>query len=351
MSKILVTGGAGFIGSHTCLKLVEKGHEVIIIDSFANSSPKVIERIKKLITYKNSSSKGNLSFIEADLTDYNLISNIFLQHYSLKKPIEGVIHFAGLKAINESINDPLRYWDINLVSTINLLKAMSSNDCKNIVFSSSAAVYGLTDQKLISEESNLKPINPYGRTKLTIEKILNDLFRSDSKNWKIANLRYFNPIGAHPSGLIGENSLGAPNNIFPLIMEVASGKIEKLKIYGSDWPTKDGTGIRDYIHVMDVAESHIKVLELLISSEPVFLCLNVGTGIGSSVLDLIKTFEKVNGVKVPYVFEKRRIGDASFVVADNSLLISKINLIPKINIETMCKDGWKWKIQNPDGFV
>ena len=303
-----------------------------------------------MITYKNSSSKGNLSFIEADLTDYNLISNIFLQHYSLKKPIEGVIHFAGLKAINESINDPLRYWDINLVSTINLLKAMNAYNCINIVFSSSAAVYGLKDQKLITEESNLIPINPYGRTKLTIEKILHDLFESDSKKWKITNLRYFNPIGAHPSGLIGENSLGTPNNIFPLIMEVASGNLEKLKIFGSDWPTKDGTGIRDYIHVMDVAESHIKVLELLMSSEPVFLSLNVGTGIGYSVLDLIKTFEKVNNVKVPYVFEKRRVGDSSFVVADNSLLISKINFIPNRNIEDMCKDGWKWKILNPEGF-
>ena len=183
MSKVLVTGGAGFIGSHTSLQLIEKGYEVIIIDSFVNSSPKVIQRIKKLVTYKNSFPIGKISFIEGDLTNYELINNIFLENYSLKKPIEGVIHFAGLKAINESINDPLRYWDINLVSTINLLKAMNSYDCKNIVFSSSAAVYGLTDQKLISEESNLMPINPYGRTKLTIEKILHDLFLSDSKKW------------------------------------------------------------------------------------------------------------------------------------------------------------------------
>ena len=350
MNTILVTGGAGFIGSHTSLMLLEKGYEVLIIDSFQNSSPKVIERIKKIVNEENGNLSKKLNFLKADLTDFSLINDVFLKQKSIGKPITGVIHFAGLKAINESINYPLRYWDINLLSTINLLKVMNSNNCKNIVFSSSASVYGLTDQRYISEDSKLCPINPYGRTKLTIENILKDLFESSSKEWKITNLRYFNPIGAHPSGLIGENPLGTPNNIFPLIIEVASGNLENLKIYGSDWPTKDGTGIRDYIHVMDVAESHIKVLEFLMNSEPVYLCLNIGTGIGTSVLELVKTFERVNNVKVPYFFEKRRLGDAAFVVADNSLLISKMNIYPKMNIEDMCRDGWRWKKKNPNGF-
>ena len=350
MSKILVTGGAGYIGSHTSLLLLEMGYEVLIIDSLENSSSKVIERMKRILSFKKGNFRGKIDFIEADLTDYKLLKNIFIEKQELGQPINGVIHFAGLKAINESVNNPLKYWDINLLSTINLLKVMQSNNCNNFVFSSSAAVYGLNKNKLITEDSELMPINPYGKTKLTIENILKDLFDSSSNKWKIANLRYFNPIGSHPSGLIGENPLGKPNNIFPLIMQVASGDIDKLKIYGSDWPTKDGTGVRDYIHVMDVAEIHIKVLEFLMNNKPVCFSLNIGTGIGTSVLDLVKTFEKVNDVKVPYVFEKRRPGDASFVVADNSLLISKMNIVPKRNIEDMCKDGWKWKKLNPKGF-
>ena len=329
MSKILVTGGAGYIGSHTSLRLLEMGYEVLIVDSFENSSPKVIEKIKRILSFEDSNLKSKLDFIEADLTDYEILKNIFQKNKRSGKPIDGVIHFAGLKAITESVNNPLKYWDNNLISTINLLKVMQSNNCNNIVFSSTAAVYGSNEKRLLTEDSHLMPINPYGRTKLTIENILKDLFLSSSNKWKITNLRYFNPIGSHPSGLIGENPLRKPNNIFPLIMQVAWGEIDKLKIYGSDWPTKDGTGVRDYIHVMDVAESHIKVLEFLIKSKPVFLNLNVGTGKGTSVLDLVKAFEKVNDVKVPYVFEKRRSGDAPYVVADNSLLISKMNIIPK----------------------
>ena len=350
MSKILVTGGAGYIGSHTSLRLLEMGYEVLIIDSLENSSPKVIEKIKRILSFGKSKLTGKIDFIEADLKDYKLLENIFNNNKVSGNPINGVVHFAGLKAINESVINPLKYWDNNLISTINLLKVMQSNNCNNIVFSSTAAVYGLNEQKLITEESSLLPINPYGKTKLTIENILKDLFLSSSNKWKITNLRYFNPIGSHPSGLIGESPLRKPNNIFPLIMQVAAGDIDKLKIYGSDWPTKDGTGVRDYIHVMDVADSHIKVLEFLINSEPVCLSLNVGTGIGTSVLDLVKTFERVNDIKVPYVFEKRRSGDAPYVVADNSLLISKMNIIPKKNIEDMCRDGWKWKILNPNGF-
>ena len=350
MSKILVTGGAGYIGSHTSLRLLEMGYEVLIVDSFENSSPKVIEKIKRILSFEDSNLKSKLDFIEADLTDYEILKNIFQKNKRSGKPIDGVIHFAGLKAITESVNNPLKYWDNNLISTINLLKVMQSNNCNNIVFSSTAAVYGSNEKRLLTEDSHLMPINPYGRTKLTIENILKDLFLSSSNKWKITNLRYFNPIGSHPSGLIGENPLRKPNNIFPLIMQVAWGEIDKLKIYGSDWPTKDGTGVRDYIHVMDVAESHIKVLEFLIKSKPVFLNLNVGTGKGTSVLDLVKAFEKVNDVKVPYVFEKRRSGDAPYVVADNSLLISKMNIIPKKNIHDMCRDGWKWKKLNPTGF-
>ena len=347
MQRILVTGGAGFIGSHTCLLLIEKGYEILIVDSLINSSIKVIERINKIIDINFPDKKGNLSFFKGDLRNESFVNKIFQDQYKLGKPITGVIHFAGLKAVNESIYEPLKYWDFNLVGAINLLKVMNLFECRTIVFSSSASVYGSPKKNLLKEEEKLDPINPYGLTKSTIEKILDNLYKSSLNKWKIINLRYFNPIGAHTSGLIGEVPKGIPNNIFPLIMQVASGNIEFLKIYGNDWPTNDGTPIRDYIHVMDLANGHLYALEHLLKNSSKILNLNLGTGIGSSVLELVRTFEKVNKINVPFKFSDRRDGDAAIVVADNSLVKNILNWKPTRNLEDMCRDGWQWQRKNP----
>ena len=350
MPKILVTGGAGYIGSHTCLKLIEKGYEVVAIDSFINSNPKSLEIVKK-IYLKNSGGgrKPKIKVYKGDLRNIEDLRKLFFEEIDQGGSINGVIHFAGLKAINESIKSPLMYWENNLVSSINLLKVMKENGCKNIVFSSSATVYGLSNNSNINENSKLRPINPYGKTKETIEKILNDLFKSSSKDWSIANLRYFNPIGAHQSGLIGENPKVA-NNIFPKILKVACGKLSHLEIYGNDWPTPDGTCIRDYIHVMDLADGHLKTLEFLFKNNSQILNLNLGTGIGISVLELVNTFERINKVNIPVEFVERRLGDACRVVADNTLSKSVLNWSPSKNIEQMCKDGWLWKVLNPNGY-
>ena len=348
MQRILVTGGAGFIGSHTSLLLIERGYEILIVDSLISSSIKVVARINEIIDRNFPDKKDKFSFFKGDLRNESFVNEIFLNQYKLGKPITGVIHFAGLKAVNESIHEPLKYWDFNLVSTINLLKVMHSFECRTIVFSSSASVYGSPKKNFLKEEENLDPINPYGLTKLTIEKLLGDLYKSSSNNWKIINLRYFNPIGAHSSGLIGEVPKGIPNNIFPLIMEVASGNIEYLKIYGNDWPTNDGTPIRDYIHVMDLANGHLYALEHLLKNSSKILNLNIGTGIGSSVLELVRIFERVNKIKVPFQFTNRRDGDAAIVVADNSLVKNILNWKPVKNIEDMCRDGWEWHRKNPN---
>ena len=347
MQRILVTGGAGFIGSHTSLLLIEKGYEILIVDSLVNSSIEALEGLKKIIGTKFLKMKNKLSFFKGDLRNESFIRDIFSNQYKIGKPITGVIHFAGLKSINESINDPLRYWDFNLVSTINLLKVMDSFECRTIVFSSSASVYGAAKINLINEDQEMNPINPYGLTKLTIENVLANLYESSLRKWKIINLRYFNPIGAHPSGLLGELPIGIPNNIFPLIMQVALGKIQCFKIYGNDWPTRDGTGIRDYIHVMDLANGHFYALEHLINNSPKILNFNLGTGIGTSVLELINTFQRVNKINVPFQFSNRRKGDAAIVVADNSLVKNILRWEPERNLEDMCRDGWKWKKLNP----
>ena len=350
MQRILVTGGVGFIGSHTSLLLIEKGYEILIVDSLINSSIKALKRINEIINIKYPEMKNKLTFFKGDLRDESFIRGIFSNQNKIGKPITGVIHFAGLKSINESINDPLRYWDFNLVSTINLLKVMDSFECRTIVFSSSASVYGVAKVNLIKENQELNPINPYGLTKLTIENVLANLYESSLKKWKIINLRYFNPIGAHPSGLLGELPIGIPNNIFPLIIQVALRKIESFKIYGNDWPTIDGTGIRDYIHVMDLANGHFYALEHLIYNSPKILNFNLGTGIGTSVLELINTFQRVNKINVPYQFTERRKGDAAVVVADNSLVKNILKWKPEKNLEDMCRDGWKWKKLNPKGY-
>ena len=343
MSNILVTGGTGFIGSHTCLELIQSNYKVKIIDSLDNSSIFALNRIKKICELKNLNIENNISFLKADLRNFELINNLFKEEKEKNQPILGVIHFAGLKSVGESIKNPLKYWDNNLISTINLLKAMNINDCRNIVFSSSATIYGNVNKKLICEDHGFNPMNPYGQTKLSIERLLHDIYKSNSDGWNIANLRYFNPIGAHKSGLMGESPIGNPNNIFPIILKVASGTVPELKIFGNDWPTNDGTGIRDYIHVMDLAEGHLSALEYLFD-------LNLGTSKGTSVLELVDCFQEVNNIKIPYSFVERRRGDSARVVADNKLAKKLLSWFPKRSLSNMCQDGWNWMKLNPNGY-
>ena len=302
MKSIFVTGGAGFIGSHTSLLLLEKGYVVFILDSFVNSCQQSIENIEIILKKKFIDTKGKIYLIKGDLKNPSDIEKVFQLSSKLEKNIEAVIHFAGLKSVNDSIINPLNYWDNNVNGTINLLKIMEKYNCKNIVFSSSATVYKSQSDKLISENDICDPINSYGNTKFAIEKILNDIYKCDPVKWRIASLRYFNPVGAHESGLIGENPLGNPDNIYPRITQVALGKIKELKIFGSDWQTPDGTAIRDYIHVVDLAEGHLEVLNYILNEKPQILTLNNGTGKGTSVLELIKNFDKVNNVKIPFGF-------------------------------------------------
>ncbi len=350
MQSILVTGGAGFIGSHTCLLLLKQGYEVFIFDSFINSSEKSTEKILLTLQAENLELREKLHLIKGDLKDAKDIEKVFQLCLKLKRMILAVIHFAGLKSVHESTLEPLSYWENNVSGTINLLKVMKKYNCKNIVFSSSATVYRTTSKNLLNENDICKPINPYGNNKLTIENILGDLFKKDPLEWRIACLRYFNPVGANELGYLGEDPKVKTNNIFPQITKVALGRMNRIKIFGSDWPTPDGTGIRDYIHVMDVAEGHISTLNYLLQKQPQILTLNLGTGIGTSVREFIKIFEKVNNVEIPFCVEERRPGDNAFVVADNSLAKLILNWAPKRNIEDICRDGWNWQLKNPNGY-
>ena len=348
--KVLVTGGAGFIGSHTCLALLQKGYEVVAVDSFVNSKKKSLHAVIDIVRSCKKDNQFKFNIIEADIRDEYILDRLFLDSKLIGNPFQAVIHCAGLKSVNDSVLDPLLYWDVNLNGSIKLLRVMNKYDCRKIVFSSSATVYGLSNTKPINEKSDIKPINPYGQTKAAVEILLDDIYKSNPSFWKIANLRYFNPIGAHYSGLIGEAPIGIPNNIFPYITQVAAGKLEKLTVFGNDWPTKDGTGVRDYIHVMDLAEGHISALEYLIKNDNQIINLNLGTGIGTSVLELVETFEKVNNILIPLEFAKRRIGDCSTLIADNSLAISCLDWLPKLDLKAMCKDGWNWQYLNPEGY-
>ena len=350
MITFLITGGCGYIGSHTCLSLLERGYNLIIIDSNINSSQNVLERIYKIGHIENNLYKNQITFIKGDIRNYELLKKIFIDAINKNRPISAVIHFAGLKAVEESVKNPLLYWDNNVYGSINLFKAMQSYDCKIIVFSSSATIYGNSKEKFSREDAAIQPMNPYGYTKLTIENILKDIFISSNNGWKIANLRYFNPVGAHESGLIGENPLNIPNNLFPYICRVANKNYKELKIFGNDWNTYDGTCIRDYIHVVDLAEAHCAALDYLIESEPKILNLNIGTGIGTSVLEMVRTFSKVNKIDVPYSFAERRPGDVPSIVADNKLAIKTLNWFPKRDLSEMCRDGWNWQINNPKGY-
>ena len=349
MIRILVTGGAGFIGTHTCLSLLENKFNLIVVDSFTNSSKRSLEKVIELLEKKYSDIKERIKIFNGDIKNEDWLNEIFVNSKKENKPIFGVIHFAGLKAVAESVRNPLGYWEGNLVSSISLLKVMQKNKCFTIVFSSSATIYRTTSE-LIKEEFEKEPINPYGQTKLSIEKMLHNLYESDIEKWKVINLRYFNPIGAHYSGIIGESPLGIPNNIFPIIGKVAIGLISKLSIFGNDWPTRDGTCIRDYIHVMDLAEGHVQALNFLLENKACFININLGTGKGTTVLELVKAFENTNKITIPYEFAERRIGDNPITVADNTKALAILKWEAKRSLDDMCRDGWEWFKRNPEGY-
>ena len=343
MSLVLITGGCGFVGSHTCCVLLENGFNIIILDSLLNSSKLVLEKIKKL----NQKNKTQIKFIKGDVRNEFLLENIFQYSINKGEKIDSVIHFAGLKSARESVTESINYWNVNLSSAIILLKVMEKYACFNFVFSSSASIYGVSQEETIKESSNINPISPYANTKAAIEILLKDVSISD-KRWRIICLRYFNPIGAHPSGLIGECSKFEPTNVFPIIMKVASGMQNKLKIFGNDWETKDGTAIRDYVHVLDVAEAHYLALKRLISQNEQIIAFNIGTGKGASVLELVNTFEKVNKCKVPMLIVPRRHGDVKSLIANNDFSRKELNWNHRRNLEQMCEDGWKYYCKNND---
>ena len=343
MKHILVTGGTGFIGSHTCIRLIEYGYKITIIDSNVNSTNDCLRGVRKVLIQGNYELSNLIDFKKGDIRDKNFLINVFTNAQSSQNPIDAVIHFAGLKAVGESVENPLLYWENNVHGSISLLQVMEDFNCKVIVFSSSATIYGDIGNILLDETLQINPNNPYGQTKASVEYILDNVYHASKKNWKIASLRYFNPIGAHQSGLIGEDPLNRPNNLFPLICRVAQGLYKEIKIFGSDWPTYDGTGVRDYIHVMDLADAHCEALKYLFMNSSQNITLNIGTGIGTSVLNLINKFVEINKCKVPYSFCERRLGDVPFLVANNKKALSTLNWKPKRTIEDMCKDGWRWQ--------
>ncbi|MBQ6552348.1 MAG: UDP-glucose 4-epimerase GalE [Clostridia bacterium] len=333
--KLLITGGAGYIGSHTCVELLNAGHGVVVVDNLVNSKAAALERVKE-ITGKD------FSFYCVDLLDRDALETVF----AAERP-DGVIHFAGLKAVGESVAKPLEYYHNNIVGTINLLEMMRKYDAKRLVFSSSATVYGDPASVPITEGFPLSVTNPYGRTKLMIEDILRDLYRSDD-SWSIVLLRYFNPVGAHESGMIGEDPAGIPNNLMPYISQVAAGKLKRLRVFGNDYPTPDGTGVRDYIHVVDLAKGHIAALKKL--SEAGIYTYNLGTGRGYSVLDAVKAFEKANGLEIPYDIVERRPGDIAECYADPALAEKELGWHAEKDLVDMCRDAWNWQKNNPDGY-
>ncbi|MBE6808021.1 MAG: UDP-glucose 4-epimerase GalE [Ruminococcaceae bacterium] len=334
--SILVTGGAGYIGSHTCIEMINAGYDVVVIDNLDNSSSESLNRVEKI-------TNKAVKFYKEDVRDKEALRKIFTEN-----KIEAVIHFAGLKAVGESVREPIMYYDNNLISTIALLEVMNEFGVKKIVFSSSATVYGVATEMPLVEGMPLGAINPYGRTKYFIEEILRDLYVAD-KEWSIALLRYFNPIGAHKSGLIGEDPKGIPNNLMPYISQVAVGKLEKLHVFGNDYNTVDGTGVRDYIHVVDLAQGHVKAIDWALDN---LGCeaFNLGTGNGTSVLQLRDAFVKVTGVDVPYVIDPRRPGDPDEVYANAEKAKNILGWTAKYGVEEMCEDTWRWQSGNPKGY-
>ena len=334
--RILVTGGTGYIGSHTCISLLDAGYEPVIVDNLYNSKRAVLDRLAQ-ITGKN------IPFYEGDIRDQALLEKILAE-----EKIEAVIHFAGLKAVGESVSIPLKYYENNVGGTVSLLKAMDATDVRSIVFSSSATVYGDPEQLPIPETAPLSATNPYGRSKLFIEEILRDLAVADSR-WSLVLLRYFNPVGAHPSGLIGEDPQGIPNNLMPFVAQVAVGRREKVAVFGNDYPTVDGTGVRDYIHVVDLAEGHVASLNAH-ARQPGLFTYNLGTGNGSSVLEVIEAFAKASGRPVPYEITARRPGDVAACYADPTMAREKLGWQAALGLDAMTTDAWRWQSGNPNGF-
>lgn len=333
---ILVTGGTGYIGSHTVLQLLDAGYNVVIVDNLSNSKLESLRRMEKL-------AGQAIKFNKVDLLDYDKLDEVFKN-----ESVDAVIHFAGLKAVGESVEIPLLYYKNNITGTINLCEVMQKHNVKKLVFSSSATVYGDPHKVPITEDFPLHATNPYGRTKLMIEEILRDIYVSDN-SWDIAILRYFNPVGAHKSGEIGEDPNGIPNNLMPYIAQVAVGKLKELTIFGDDYPTKDGTGVRDYIHVIDLADGHLKALEKLIQN-PGCVTYNLGTGNGYSVLEMVKAFEEASGRAIPYKIAGRRPGDIAECYADPTIAEKELNWKAERDINEMCEDIWRWQSKNPNGF-
>lgn len=334
--KVLVTGGAGYIGSHTCVELLNQEYEIIVLDNLSNSKIEVLDRIKEL-------TGKDFTFYKTDLLDKEAVENVFKEN-----KIDAVIHFAGLKAVGESVSIPLKYYHNNITGTLILCEVMEKYGVKRIVFSSSATVYGNPKTVPILEDFPLSTTNPYGSTKLMIEQILRDVYKADHE-WSISLLRYFNPIGAHESGRIGEDPSGIPNNLMPFVTQVAVGKREKLHVFGNDYDTHDGTGVRDYIHVVDLAKGHLKALEKIMNTEGVG-AYNLGTGVGYSVLDIVKNFERATGEKLPYELAPRRPGDIAKCYADPTKAKEELDWMAEKGIEDMCRDSWRWQVNNPKGY-
>lgn len=335
--RILVCGGAGYIGGHTCVELAARGHALVVADNHANSSPAAVRRLEQVIG-------APLDVRNVDLRDKSALAGLFSG-----QAFDAVVHFAALKAVGESCERPLDYFDNNIGGTINLLQAMRSAGVSRLVFSSSATVYGDPEQVPVREDARLDVTNPYGRTKLVAEQLIDDLCRCDA-GFRAVNLRYFNPVGAHASGLIGEDPLGPPNNLMPYICQVAVGRRKSLQVFGGDYPTVDGTGVRDYIHVVDLARAHVDALEYLMRGEP-SLTVNLGTGRGVSVLELVRAFEAASGRTVPYEIVGRRAGDVAEVYADPALAYRAFGWRAELDVAAMCRDAWRWQSMNPDGYV
>lgn len=337
MAKILVTGGAGYIGSHTCIELLNSGHDVVVLDNLSNSSEESLNRVQQL-------TAKTLTFVEGDIRDVHMLDQVFQQH-----TIDAVIHFAGLKAVGESQQIPLTYFDNNIAGSISLVQAMQRANVFNLVFSSSATVYDEANISPLNENMPTgMPSNNYGYTKLIVEQLLQKLATADER-WSIALLRYFNPVGAHKSGRIGEDPQGIPNNLMPYVTQVAVGRRDKLAIFGQDYDTVDGTGVRDYIHVVDLANAHLCALNNRLNTQGC-RAWNIGTGQGSSVLEVVKTFERVNNVLVAYSIEPRREGDVATSFADNTRAVSELGWTPQYGLEDMLADSWNWQKQNPNGY-
>ncbi|MDY6462074.1 UDP-glucose 4-epimerase GalE [Acinetobacter faecalis] len=337
MSKILVTGGAGYIGSHTCVELLNAGHEVVVLDNLSNSSKEALNRVQTL-------TSKSVDFVEGDILDQAILDQIFQNH-----KIDAVIHFAGLKAVGESQQVPLKYFENNISGSISLVKAMERAHVFNLVFSSSATVYDESNVSPLNEDMPTgMPSNNYGYTKLIVEQLLEKLAQADER-WSIALLRYFNPVGAHKSGVMGEDPQGIPNNLMPYVTQVAVGRREKLSIFGNDYDTVDGTGMRDYIHVVDLANAHLCALNNRLNAQGC-RAWNIGTGNGCSVLEIKNTFEKVNGIEIPFEFAPRRAGDVATTFADNTRAVKELGWTPKFALEDMLADSWNWQKQNPNGY-